>query len=136
MGANSTCAENAILALVFTSNFLVNLGFCAYLLIKNKTFNRFTQKGTGRYWIMTIVMGILWTGGIVIYGMGTTMIGDLGAYLGFPVLMVVAIITGNIFGAITGEWKGVSSGPKRIMGVGIIVLVIAIIILGWSMNLA
>lgn len=136
MGANPADAGNAILALVFTSNFLVNLGFCVYLLIKNKTFNRFTLKGTVKYWIMAMVMGLLWTGGIVIYGMGTTMIGDLGVYLGFPVLMVVAIITGNIFGVLTGEWKGVSSRPKRIMGSGIIVLVIAIIILGWSMNLA
>jgi L-rhamnose-H+ transport protein len=136
MGANPTNAGNAILALVFTSNFLVNLGFCIYLFFKNKTFNRFTQKGTLKYWVMAMFMGILWSGGIVIYGMGTTMIGDLGAYLGFPVLMVVAIVTGNIFGALTGEWKGVSSGPKRIMGLGIVVLVMAIIILGWSMNLA
>ena len=135
MGANPANAGNAILALVFTSNFLVNLGFCIYLLAKNKTFSRFATKGTGGYWIMALVMGILWSGGIVIYGMGTTMIGDLGAYLGFPVLMVVAIVTGNIFGVLTGEWKGVSSGPKKIMGLGIIVLVIAIVILGLSMNL-
>ena len=136
MGANPAHAGNAILALVFTANFLVNMGFCVYLLIKNKTFKLFTLKGTGNYWIMAIFMGMLWTGGIVIYGIGTTMIGDLGAYLGFPVLMVVAIITGNIFGLMTGEWKGVSSRPKRLMGIGIIVLVMAIIILGLSMNLA
>lgn len=136
MGANPVYSENAVLALVFTSNFLVNIGFCVYLLVKNKTFNRFTQKGTVKYWIMAVVMGILWSGGIVIYGMGTTMIGDLGAYLGFPVLMVVAIVTGNIFGIFTGEWKGVTSKPKRIMGLGIAVLVVAIIVLGLSMNLA
>jgi len=136
MGTTPANAGNAILALVFTSNFVVNLGFCIYLLIKNKTFVRFTAKGTGKYWLMTMAMGILWTEGIVIYGMGTTMIGELGAYLGFPVLMVVAIITGNIFGAVTGEWKGVSSGPKKLMDLGIIVLVLAIIIMGLSMNLA
>ena len=136
LGANPANGGNAILALVFTSNFVVNLVFCIYLLIKNKTFVQFTAKGTGKYWLMTMAMGILWTGGIVIYGMGTTMIGTLGAYLGFPVLMVVAIITGNIFGAVTGEWKGVSSEPKKLMVLGISVLVIAIIILGLSMNLA
>jgi len=136
LGTHPANTENAVLALVFTSNFMVNAGFCIYLLVKNKTFSRFKQKGTGKYWIMAVFMGILWPGGIVLYGMGTTMIGDLGAYLGFPVLMVVAIVAGNIFGILTGEWKGVSAKPKRIMGMGIIVLFIAILVLGLSMNLA
>ena len=134
-GAHPSNTENAILALVFTTNFLVNAGYCLYLMFKNKTFSRFALKGTGKYWIMALFMGILWPGGIVIYGMGTTMIGELGAYLGFPVLMIVSIIAGNIFGFITGEWKGVTARPKKIMGMGIILLVIAIIVLGLSMNL-
>ena len=45
-------------------------------------------------------------------------------------------LPGNIFGAVTGEWEGVSSGPKKLMGLGINVLVIAIFIPGLSMNLA
>ena len=135
-GAHPANTENAVLALVFTSNFLVNTGYCIYLLFKNKTFNQFTLKGTGKYWIMAVFMGILWPGGIVVYGMGITMIGDLGAYLGFPVLMIVSIIAGNIFGILTGEWKGVTAMPKRIMAMGITVLVVAILVLGLSMNLA
>ncbi len=135
MGARAVYSENAVLALVFTSNFLVNIGFCLYLLMKNRTFHRFGEKGTGKYWIMAAVMGLLWTGGIIIYGMGITLIGDLGAYLGFPVLMVVSIITGSIFGVLTGEWKGVSVKPRRTMILGIVVLSVAIIVLGLSMNL-
>ena len=135
LGAHPANSQNAVLALVFTSNFLVNAGYCIYLLVKNKTFRQFTQKGTGKYWIMAVFMGILWPGGIVVYGMGTTMIGDLGAYLGFPVLMILSIIAGNVFGILTGEWKGVSARPKRIMGMGITVLVVAILVLGLSMNL-
>ena len=135
LGTNTANSQNALLALVFTSNFLVNIGFCTYLLIKNKTFKLFIEKETGRYWIMAIFMGLFWTGGIIIYGMGTTMIGGLGAYLGFPLLMVVSIITANVFGVLTGEWKGVSTRSKRTMGLGILVLVLAIIILGWSLNL-
>jgi len=136
LGAHPANAENAVLALVFTSNFLVNAGYCAYLLFKNKTFNRFTLKGTAKYWPLIVIMGIIWPCGIVVYGMGTTMIGDLGAYLGFPVLMIVGIIAGNIFGILTGEWKGVTAKPKRFMFTGIIVLVIAILILGLSMTIA
>jgi len=135
-GADSIHSQNALLALVFTTNFLVNIGYCVFLLIKNKTFSRFAQSGTCKYWFMVAVMGLIWSGGIVIYGMGTTLIGDLGAYLGFPVLMVVSIITGTVFGALTGEWKGVSTKPKRLMGLGTVILVAAIVLLALSMNLA
>lgn len=135
LGAKTANSENAVLALVFTSNFLINIGYCLYLLLKNKTFSRFTERGTAKYWIMAVFMGLLWTGGIVIYGMGTTMIGELGAYLGFPVLMIVSIIAGNIFGFLTGEWKGVSAKPKRTMVMGIFVLSSAIVLLGLAMNL-
>ena len=135
-GAAIMNAENAGLALVFTANYLVNAGFCIYLLAKNRSFRKFSLKGTFRYWPMAVFMGILWPGGIVVYGMGTTMIGDLGAYFGFPVLMIVGIIAGNVFGILTGEWKGVTARPKRIMGLAITVLTAAIIVLGISMNLA
>ncbi len=136
MGSKPMYAENAVLALVFTSNFLVNIIFCGYLLFKNKTFNRFSLSGTGKYWIRGLAMGLLWSGGIIIYGMGTTMIGELGAYLGFPVLMIVSIVTGNIFGFLTGEWKVASARSKKFMFKSIVILVFAILIMGLSMNLA
>jgi L-rhamnose-H+ transport protein len=123
------------MALVFTSNFLVNVIYCIYLLFKNKTFKNFTLKGTFPYWIMAMFMGALWTGSVLIYGIGTSMIGDLGAYLGFPVLMIIGIIAGSIFGIFTGEWAGVGAKPKRIMAAGIAVLTAAIIVLGMTMNL-
>jgi len=135
-GAHPVNAENALLALVFTSNFLVNAGYCVFLLFQNKTFSRLSIKGTLKYWPMAMIMGILWPSAVVVYGMGTTMVGDLGAYLGFPVLMIMAIIAGNIFGILAGEWKGVTPGPRRMMGLGITVLVVATLILGLSMNLA
>ncbi len=135
-GAAPANAENALLALVFTANFTVNVGYCIYLLAVNKTFSRYTLKGTAKYWPMAVGMGIIWPGGVVIYGMGTTMIGDLGAYLGFPAMLIVSIIAGNVFGVLTGEWKDVSARPKRIMVAGITVLVLAIVVLGVSMNLA
>jgi len=50
--------------------------------------------------------------------------------------MIMAIIAGNIFGILAGEWKGVTLGPRRMMGLGITVLVVATLILGLSMNLA
>ena len=65
-------------------------------------------------------------GGIVVYGIGATRIGEFGAYLGFPVMLISSILAGNVAGAITGEWSSASSQAKRIMGAGVAVLAIAI----------
>ena len=36
-----------------------------------------------KYWPMALIMGILWPSAVVVYGMGTTMVGDLGGIPGF-----------------------------------------------------
>jgi L-rhamnose-H+ transport protein len=131
-GASPSEANNAVWALVFTANFLVNIIYCLSLLKRNRTFSNFSWKGTGRYWAWVLFMGLLWPGGIVIYGMGATRIGQLGAYLGFPIMLIVCILTGNVLGLLSGEWKGVARRPRRIMTVGVAILVLAILILGLS----
>jgi L-rhamnose-H+ transport protein len=131
-GASPSEANNAVWALVFTANFLVNIIYCLSLLKRNRTFSNFSRKGTGRYWGWVLFMGLLWPGGIVIYGMGATRIGQLGAYLGFPIMLIVCILTGNVLGLLSGEWKGVARRPRRTMTVGVAILVLAILILGLS----
>jgi L-rhamnose-H+ transport protein len=133
-GAAQSDANNAIWALVFTSNYLVNVGYCIYLAWKNGTANRF-MNGAPRYWLLAMVMGLLWAGGIVVYGIGATRIGQFGAYLGFPVMLISSILAGNVAGAITGEWSSASSHAKRIMGAGVAVLAIAIFVLSYSNQL-
>jgi L-rhamnose-proton symport protein (RhaT) len=131
-GASPSEANNAVWALVFTANFLVNIVYCLSLLKRNRTFSNFSRKATGRYWAWVLFMGLLWPGGIVIYGMGATRIGQMGAYLGFPIMLIVCILTGNVLGLLSGEWKGVAGRPRRIMTAGVAILVLAIVILGLS----
>jgi len=135
LGASPANAGNAVLALVFTTNLLVNVLYSLYLLIKNKTYKNYALKGTFPYWILIVFMGAMWSGSVSIYGAGTSMTGKLGAYLGFPVLMITAIIAGNVFAVLTGEWASVGLKPKRTMIAGISTLILAIIILGLSMSI-
>ncbi len=135
LGAKPANAGNAAMALVFTSNFLVNVLYSLYLLIKNKTYKNYALKGTFPYWILVAFMGAMWSGSVSIYGAGVSMTGELGAYLGFPVLMITAIVAGNVFAVLTGEWASVGLKPKRTMIAGISTLILAIIILGLSMSI-
>lgn len=135
LGASSANASNAIWALVFTMNFLVNILYCLYLSLKNKTFSNFSKKGTGKYWAWAVIMGLLWPGGIVVYGMGAVKIGDLGAIFGFPIMIICSIIAGNLWGIFNKEWKGTTIKPRMIMFFGVAVLVIAVLVIGFSNKL-
>lgn len=134
-GSNPSAANNAVWALVFTANYLVNVGYCLYLSNKNGTFHLFSKTGTASYWILAVLMGMLWAGGIVVYGIGATWVGSFGAYLGFPIMLITSILAGNAAGALTGEWANSSARSKQVMIGGVAILVVAISVLSYSSRL-
>jgi len=134
-GATPSNANNAIWALVFSANYIVNIAYAGYLAGKRHTFAKFLQKGLASYWAAAVYLGILWAGGIVIYGVGATQMGKFGAFLGYPVMLIAAILTGNTLGVFTGEWRGVPSRPKLAMTAGVCLLMFAIVILAYSSRL-
>ena len=69
-GLDIATANNALWALVFTASYLVNFGYCIFKSYKENTFYKFRLISTAHYWLMAAMMGILWAGGIVVYGRG------------------------------------------------------------------
>jgi L-rhamnose-H+ transport protein len=134
-GASPSNANNAIWALVFTSNYIVNIAYCVYLMKKNHSFANFSRGGISPSWAAALYLGVFWAGGIVVYGIGATRMGRFGAFLGYPVMLIVSILTGNGLGVLTGEWKGVPSRSKRVMTLGVFLLMFAIGILAYSSRL-
>ncbi len=134
-GATPSSANNAIWALVFTANYVVNVAYAGYLARKRHTFGKFFQRGMGSYWAAAVYLGIFWAGGIVIYGVGATHMGKFGAFLGYPVMLIAAILTGNALGVFTGEWRGVPARPRLVMTAGVCLLMSAIVILSYSNRL-
>jgi len=126
MGASQGAAANAIWALAVVSGSLVNAGFCVYLLSKNSTWPEFCQARLSWHWVGAAVMGILWMGGISLYGSGSSVLGKLGPVVGWPVYLATVIVVANIWGLMTGEWKDAPKRSLSLLGVGLVVLVGAI----------
>ncbi len=135
LGATGASANNAIWAPAVTAGALVNILYCLWLLARNRTAGLFLQAGGWNYWPLTIAMGAMWMGGIAAYGMGAAKMGRLGPSLGWPLFMSTIIITANVWGAITKEWKGAGSKAVKWMIASLVVLFVAIAIFGYSSTL-
>ncbi len=133
-GAAPAAANNATWAIVFVTNYVLNLAYCVYLGRTRGTLKKFRLPSTGYYWLLAVAMGLLWAGGIVIYGLGASMGGAYGPVFAFPVMLIVSILTGNLTGVLLGEWKRATTQAKRTMQLGVVIMVVAILVLG-SANL-
>ncbi len=128
-GSGLVGANNALWAPAFTGNYLVNIAYCCYLLYRRRSYRNFFQPGVGGYWLWALFMGVSWAGGIVVYGLGVAYLGPLGAFLGFPMMLIASILAANALGVLSGEWTEASSKAKRVMAIGVGVLILAVCVL-------
>jgi len=135
-GASQLNLANGTWVISLSGGFVVTLAYAIYLYRKNKSFALFTQKGTSINWIHTAIMGTMWFGGVALFGMAVMNLGKLGPSIGWPVIQSMAVISGNVLGIATGEWKGSGKKPLQIMLSGLILLLVGIAIIGWSSTLS
>jgi len=128
-GLTEFASTNLIWILMMGGGAVSNLGFCAYLLIKNRSAGKFLQPGGGRLYGLGLVMALLWGGSIFVYGAAAPKLGALGASIGWPLSLATGLLVANVVGLTLGEWKGAPKGSLAWMFSGISILIVAIVIL-------
>lgn len=127
-GASRDAASNAIWCLCLTAGAVTNIGYSVMLLGRNKTWGRFSG-ARASHWLWASLMGLLCFGSFIVYGAGANALGPLGAVVGWPLFMSMALITSNTLGGLSGEWKG---APRKAIGyavTGTAVLIVAITVI-------
>ncbi|MGH9397618.1 MAG: L-rhamnose/proton symporter RhaT [Terriglobia bacterium] len=132
MGHSAFAGSNLIWLLMLTSGAVANLCFCGYLFKKNGSWKKYAVSGSTSLYGMAIVMGLLWGGGTFVYGFASPKLGKLGPAIGWPLCLIAGLITANVWGFLTGEWKLTHPKDRRWMILGLLVLLAAIGTLGWS----
>lgn len=132
MGASPTYAPNAVWCISLLGGFIVNITYCLYLVIGNRNWAMLRAPGTTLNWVYTAAMGLMWMGSLAVYGICTAKLGTLGPAMGFALCVGMAIITGNLWGVVTGEWRGSGTKPFRLMVVSVIVLLAGMGMMAWS----
>ncbi|MBV5343428.1 rhamnose/proton symporter RhaT, partial [bacterium] len=131
-GASTLNAANPTWCITLFGGFIITLIYCFYLFRKNATWNLYKKIGTNKYWIFTFIMGVMWFGGIALYGTAVMNLGNLGASIGWPIIQSMAILSGNVVGVFSGEWKGSGKKPLRTMFLGLLLLVIGISVISYA----
>jgi L-rhamnose-H+ transport protein len=129
-GASPVAASNCIWCWVMTSAFVVTAAYCAFQMRRNRSWRRYADRGTGYYWALTFLMGFLWSTSIAVYGIALSQLGRLAASIGWSAVMVGSVITANVAGMATGEWKSADRASLGIMILGLATLAAAIIVIG------
>jgi L-rhamnose-H+ transport protein len=132
LGATATWASGVVAAPATSGGFMANLFYCGYMLRRNGSLRLFSLKGTTRNWIFGALMGILWFGGLSLYGVGALHMGRLGTSLGWPLLMGMIILTSNAGGYIAGEWEGVDRTIRYYLYSGMAIILLALCVLAMA----
>lgn len=132
MNANVLGAGTLPVAIIMTTGFFINAGYCIYLLVTNGSWRDYREPGTGAHWFYGALMGFLQTAAFLIYSIaanGLDQLADLGgAVLGWPIYAASMIVVGNVIGLVRGEWRGSDRLTYFLLGIGLVILVIATVI--------
>ncbi len=123
-------ANNAVWFLALTGGSIPFLIYCGWLLLSRRTYQKFTESGTALYWFWSFLMGAIWISCIVLYGAGANQLGHLGTTIGWLILMAVTVLVGNVWGILTGEWKGAPKKARLRMGQGLALLIGSVFLVG------
>ena len=126
LGVPEATAPNAVWTLLTLPLFLCNFGYSLFLLRKNRTGKGFRILARPWNYLLALSMGLLWMGGLALYGSGTRKLGAVGTSLGFAIFMSSTVLIASTLGIVTGEWRNAPAKAMKQMGFGVVLLLIAI----------
>jgi len=132
--ASPSSATNAVLALVLLGGAIPNVAYCLYLLKKNHTLNRYWGPLSNTYSLMILITGVMYSGSVALWGVAISepMLGKLGPSIGWALFIGAMVISSNIGGFVTGEWKNAGKQPVWIMGCSLMLIMIAMVLIGYG----
>lgn len=131
-GASPIFASNATWAVALTGGFIVNFFYCLFIIARKNSWHLYRDKGTGKYYFFTFLMGLAWAGSILTYGIAGSNMGALGSSIGWALFNTIGIFWANCLGLMTGEWRNVSRKGLVVMSAGLAVLLLGVFIVGWA----
>jgi L-rhamnose-H+ transport protein len=135
-GASAFAGSCMVWLLALGAGALPNLIFCFYLMARHASWRNFGVAHALPLFGASVLMGLLWGGDILVYGIASPKLGKLGPAIGWPVKLIVGMVTANVAGMLVGEWGATHRTERRWLAAGFITVLIAVAVLSWSSTLA
>lgn len=123
-----------VLVVVLAGGFTTNAFWCIILNIKNGSAGDYLGKTEGnamRNYLLAAIAGVTWYLQFMFYGMGSTKMGSYD-FSSWTLHMAFIIIFSNLWGIRMGEWKETHPRTLRLVIIGIAVVFLSTIIVGFS----
>lgn len=119
----------AVWTLAFIGAGISSCGFTIVRATQKNAWKHFTIKQAPMNLFLILLMAIGHFLCMFFYGLGSFHLGVLGTSVGFAIFQSGGVITGNVLGFMTGEWKTAIAESKRWLYTGLAVLIGGIIVL-------
>ena len=132
--ANISYASNAVLFIILIGGIIPNTVYCIYLLNKNNNWSLYKKFNSIIYWISILSMGLLYSASTGLWGISISesMLGKMGPSVGWALFIGMMVISSNISGYITGEWKSAGKKSLKYLFVSIGLIISALLLIGYG----
>jgi len=137
-GASNLLKYNAVYPFSSGGAWVTNVIWCVILLAKNKTAGQLVRlpdkgpAGLPLHYLMALLTGAMWYFQFFFYGMGHTNMGEKYGFTSWAVHMALLILFSNLIGKLFKEWHGASTLPRKIVHVGMALIIIATSIIAYG----
>lgn len=129
-GVGDITANFTVWALCIFGGGMVNVLYALHLMARNNSWNLlFSRKDELLY---GAIAGAQFISAIVLLGKGMILLGALGASIGVGIQQSLQVIGNQLVGFMGGEWKGVYGRPRKLMYLGLGVILISVVVLAYS----
>lgn len=132
-GVEDIWQNTATFVVIFSGGLTTNLIWCLFLNWKNQSFSDYRRvaRSASNNYLFCSMAGVIWYGQFMFYGIGATYMGQF-EFAGWSLHMAFIIIFSTMWGLITKEWQGATRITLLKNYVGLMMLIIAIIIIGYG----
>ena len=140
-GAKEIFKNNPVFIFAMGAGFTTNCLWCLLLNFKNKSFRNYFKTDRSIIYLISnyflaLLGGLTWYLQFFFYGMGTTQLGKKYDFASWSIHMAFIIIFSNMWGLFFREWKGSGRRTFHVLFIGIGILILSTIIIGWGNYLA
>jgi L-rhamnose-H+ transport protein len=136
-GASELMKMTAIYPVALGGVLVVNLVWCLVLVRRNKTsaqLVRLPDTGVatlGFYYFMALVTGLFWYFQFFFFGPGKSNMGSFG-FTSWGLQMALVVMFSNIYGWLFREWAGADKLARRMLNVGMAIIMAAVFVIGYG----